>query len=65
MNNCFNIIKISNIYIMDQIYNFSISVIFTSELNKLKEDNEQLKIRVEDLQKDKQFLQKELLIYMK
>ena len=44
----------------DNIYNFSISVITTNELNKLKDDNEQMKIRITDLLKDKEFLMNQL-----
>ena len=45
---------------MDQIYNFSISVILTSELTKLKTDVKQYEIRIEELLKDKHFYMAEL-----
>ena len=38
----------------------SISVILTIELNKLKDDNEQMKLRITDLLKDKEFLMNQL-----
>ena len=42
------------------IYNFSISVILTSELNKLKTDNKQMEIRITELLKDKEFYMAQL-----
>ena len=46
-------------------YNFSISVISTIELQNLKYGNEQLKIRITELLKDKEFLQKQILTFIK
>ena len=44
----------------DNIYNFSISIILTSELNKLKLDNKQMEVRITELLKDKNFLMAEI-----
>ena len=46
-------------------YNLGLSIISTIELQNLKLDNEKLKIRIGELLKDKDFLQKQILIYMK
>ena len=46
-------------------YNLCVSIISTIKLQNLKLDNAQLKIRIEELLKDKDFLQKQILIFMK
>ena len=46
-------------------YNWGLSIISTIELQNLKSENARLKINIEELLKDKDFLQKQILIFMK